>query len=187
MYSFYLTFLVIGAVAVVLQLGLGLAGLDGHPLLADGDHDGADGLDLFTIRALSAAAAAFGLVGLGLGQLGLGAWLALPLALVAGLGAAGAVAAAIRSLRRLEQDRSFRIESTIGLPATVALSIPGAMSGEGKVHLVAHERFQELAAMTSEEAMPSGTAVVVVDVRPPDTLVVIRHLSLFEETHVPRS
>lgn len=186
MSSFYLTFLVIGALVLVLQLVLGLAGLDGDGLFDDGDGDGSDGLDLFTVRALAAAAAAFGVVGLGLMQFGLGGWLALPVALVAGIASAVAVAATIRSLHRLEQDKSFQVESAIGLPATVALGIPGARSGEGKVHLIAHERFQEFNAVTTEEAIPSGTAVFVVDVLSSDTLVVSRRLSLLEETNDPR-
>lgn len=186
MSSFYLTFLVIGAVVLLIQLVLGLTGIDGDGLFEDGHGDGADGLDLFTVRALSAAAAAFGVVGLGLMQFGLGGWLALPVAIVAGVASAVGVAQTLRSLKRLEQDKSFQVESAIGLPATVALGIPGGKSGEGKVHLIAHERFQEFNAVTTEDAIPSGTAVFVVDVQSPDTLVVARSLSLLEETNERR-
>lgn len=186
MASFYLTFLVLGALVLLLQLVLGITGIDGDGLLDDGDGDGSDGLDLFTVRALSAAAAAFGVVGLGLMQFGLGGWLALPVALVAAVASAVGVAATIRSLHRLEQDRSFKLESAIGLQATVALGIPGARSGEGKVHLIAHDRFQEFTAVTAEAEIPSGTSVHVVDVQSPDTLVVARRLSLLEESHDPR-
>jgi hypothetical protein len=184
MSSFYLTFLVIGAVVLVIQFVLGLSGIDGDGMFEDGD--GSEGLDLFTVRALAAGAAAFGVVGLGIMQLGVAGWLAFPFALVAAVAAAIGVAATIRSMKRLEQDKSFRIETAIGLPATVALGIPGAKAGEGKVHLVAHERFLEFNAVTNEPAIPSGTAVFVVDVLSSDTVVVARSLSLLEETHEPR-
>jgi hypothetical protein len=184
MSTFYLTFLVIGTVVLLIQLVLGLSGIDGDGMFEDGD--GSDGLDLFTVRALSAAAAALGVVGLGIMQLGVNGWLALPFALVAAIASAIGVASTLRSLKRLEQDKSFQIESAIGLPATVALGIPGAKSGEGKVHLIAHERFQEFNAVTSEEAIPSGTAVFVVDVLSSDTVVVARSLSLLEENHEHR-
>lgn len=68
MATFYLTLLVLGGVTLGIQLVLGFAGA-----VSDGDIGGgedADGLDLFTVRALAAAAAAFGAVGLGLMQVG---------------------------------------------------------------------------------------------------------------------
>ena len=131
-------------------------------------------------------AAFFGLTGLSLMQLGLPGWLALPIAIVVGLAAALGVAYTIRSMGRLEQDRSFKIESTLGLPATVSLGIPGERAGEGKIHLIAHERFQEFNAVTAEGDIPSGTAVTVVDVLSSDTVVVVRSLSLLEESDEPR-
>lgn len=186
MATFYLTLLALGGVVLILQLILGLVGMDGEGVFDDGGADGADGLDLFTVRALSAAAAFFGLTGLSLMQLGLPGWLALPIAIVVGLAAAFGVAYTIRSMGRLEQDRSFKIESTLGLPATVSLGIPGARAGEGKIHLIAHERFQEFNAVTAEGDIPSGTAVTVVDVLSSDTVVVVRSLSLLEESDEPR-
>lgn len=189
MATFYLTFLTLGAVVLALQFVLGLVGADGEGVFdadADADLHGADGLDLFTVRALSAAAAFFGLTGLGLMRFGLAGWLALPFALVAGIAAAVGVAAAMRAMKRLEQDKSFRIESTIGLSGTVALGIPAARSGAGKIHLVAGERFQEFDAVTAEDAIPSGTEVHVIDVVSSDTLVVARRLTLLEEPNDPR-
>jgi Na+/glutamate symporter len=180
MATFYLTFLAIGAVLLALQLALGLAGAADHGAL---DHDvhGADGLHLLSVRALSAAAAFFGVTGLGLMQLGLPGVLAAPVALVAGFGAAVGMAAALRAMKRLEQDRSFDLHTAIGLPATVSLGIPGARAGAGKVHLVAHDRFQEVDAVTAGDPLPSGTPVHVVDVLSSDTVVVSRTLTLLED------
>lgn len=186
MATFFLTMLVLGVVVLALQLLLGLFGLDGEGLFEEGGGDGADGLDLFTVRALSAAAAAFGLVGLGLMRMGLPGWIGIPVALLAALGAAYGIAATMRGMKRFEVDKSFLIETAIGLPATVALGIPGQNAGAGKVHLVAHERFQELNAVTAEDSIPSGSAVYVIDVQSSDTVVVARSLSLLEESDASR-
>lgn len=186
MSTFYVTLLVIGVVVLSLQFLLGLFGLDGEGLFEEGGGDGAAGLDLFTVRALSAAAAFFGLVGYGLLKVGLPGWLSLPAAVIAGLVAAYAVAATMRAMKRLEQDKSFVLETAIGLPATVALGIPGQRGGVGKVHVIAHERFQELNAVTSEDSIPTGASVFVVDVQASDTVVVARSLSLVEETDASR-
>lgn len=95
--------------------------------------------------------------------------------------AAVAMAAALRALKRLEQDRSFDLHGAIGLPATVSLGIPGARAGTGKVHLVAHDRFQEVDAVTAGDPLSSGTPVHVVDVLSSDTVVVARTLTLLED------
>jgi hypothetical protein len=180
MATFYLTCLVIGATLLLLQLGLGLFGVGDHGG-ADHDAHGADGLHLLSVRAMSAAAAFLGIAGLGLVRLGVPGWLALPPALVVGGGAAVAMAAALRALKRLEQDRSFDLHGAIGLPATVSLGIPGARAGTGKVHLVAHDRFQEVDAVTAGDPLSSGTPVHVVDVLSSDTVVVSRTLTLLED------
>lgn len=169
MQIFYLTFLALGALVLVLQL---LGGLVGSA--AEIDIDAGDGLDLFTTRALSTAAAAFGATGLGLMQWGIGGWLALPIASAVGFAGAAAIAFAMRALHRLQQDKSFNIAMTLGAPARVSLSIPGERSGEGKIHVHAHNRFLELNAVTAEEAMPTGTDVFVVDSVSADTVLVSR-------------
>jgi hypothetical protein len=167
--TFFLTLLVLGASVVAIQFVLGLIGVGD-----DFDTDASDGLDLFTVRAISAAAAGFGGTGLGLMQWGVPGLLALPIAGVVGLGTAYAIALLMQKMRRLDVDKSFQIGMTIGVPANVALPIPAARGGVGKVHLTAHSRFIELAAMTSEDAIPSGTQVWVLDTISHDTVLVGR-------------
>lgn len=180
MTTFFLTLLVMGVLVLTLQFVLGLVGADGEGLLEDAD--GADGLDLFTVRALCAAASAIGLVGLILTRAGLPGWIALPLGLVAGLAAAVGVATLMRSMKRLEVDKSFEISTTVGLPATVYLSIPGQRRGEGKIHLTAHARFLELNAVTTDGDIATGELVTVVDTLSSDTVVVSRSSPLLEES-----
>ncbi len=172
MATFYLTLLVLGGVTLGIQLVLGFAGA-----VSDGDIGGgedADGLDLFTVRALAAAAAAFGAVGLGLMQVGVPAWLTLPFAALTGLASAIGVAWTMRAMQRLAVDKSFDIGTTIGSAAKVALGIPGSRAGEGKIHLVAHARFMELNAVTAEPDIAAGEDVYVVDTLAYDTVVVSR-------------
>jgi hypothetical protein len=167
--AFFLTLFVLGASVVVIQFVLGIFGIGD-----DVDSEASDGLDLFTVRALSAAAAGFGGTGLGLMQWGVPGLLALPIAGVVGVAAAYGIALLMQRMRRLDVDKSFQIGMTIGVPAQVALSIPGARGGVGKVHLTAHSRFLELAAMTAEDTIPSGTPVWVHDTLSHDTVLVGR-------------
>lgn len=169
MATFFLTLLVLGASIVAIQFVLGLIGVGD-----DFDTDASDGLDLFTVRAISAAAAGFGGTGLGLMQWGVPGLLALPIAAVVGIATAYGIALLMQKMRRLDVDKSFQIGMTIGVPATVALPIPGERGGVGKVHLTAHSRFLELAAMTADDSIPSGTQVWVLDTISHDTVLVGR-------------
>lgn len=178
--TFFLTLLVLGVVVLALQFLMGLLGVDGEGMFDD--TDAADGLDLFTVRALAAAAATFGLFGIIGIRFGLPGWLAAPIALGFGIGAAYAVAAAMRGMRRFEVDKSFEITMALGQPAKVYLSIPGRRSGEGKVHLTSHDRFIELNAVTADSDIAAGEMVTVVDSVNSDTVVVSRSSNILGET-----
>jgi hypothetical protein len=182
--TFYLTCLILGGVVLVGQFLLSLVGIDGDGWIEEGGLEGS--LDLFTVRALSAASAFFGVTGLGLMQLGLNGWLALPVALGIGFASAIGVARVVRAMKRMDTDKSFEIAMTLGQQAKVALSVPGARAGAGKVHLTAHDRFLELDAVTAEETIPSGDTVYVIDAISSDTVLVARHPSLLEESNVRR-
>ena len=159
---------------ILLQSLMGLLGLGDHdPGGGDvpGDVHASDGLNLLSIRAISAGLCFFGLSGLAVREWGGPALLALPVALAAGVGVAAGVAFAMRGMRRMESDGVLRMERAVGQPATVYLSIPGQMSAPGKIHLFLQGRTVEMKAV-SREALPTGAPVVVVDVVSPDTLEV---------------
>jgi len=179
MTTFLLVCALVGGGVVVLQLVLGLLGLDhdavphdvhvhvhvghaGHA--ADAAHHG---LHLTSLRALAAGLAFFGLTGYGLLRAGWSAGGAVALALVA-------VAVLLRLLLRLESDGVVRIENALWQPATVYVPIPGAKAGAGKVTLSLQGRLVEYQAVTPEPALPTGAAVTVVDVVSSDTLEVVR-------------
>jgi membrane protein implicated in regulation of membrane protease activity len=172
--TLFLACAVLGGAILVLQILLSLLGMDhGVDVLhLDLHSDGAEGLNLLGVRALSAGLTFFGIGGLAGYATPLGLAAALPLALLMGGGAAVGVAAAMRALLRMESDGTVRIERAVGEPAVVYLSIPGGRAGMGKVHLKLQDRLVEYQAL-SAHPLPTGAQVVVVDVVGPDTVEVI--------------
>lgn len=166
MITLYLTLAAVGIVLLVAQLAVGVVG--GDHADASGGADGytwlGEGLELLSVRSLSAAAAAFGLAGLGLHSAGLHPLLSLPVALVAGFSASLVVVRAQRAMLRFERDHSRQPILAIGQIATVHLTIPASHGGLGKVTLELQGHFVELPARTREpDSIASGTAVLVID------------------------
>ena len=182
MTTFFLTCAVLGGVILLAQLALGVVGMGHHdaPLHDVALHDTAthavpsDGLQLFSVRAVAAAVAFFGLGGLAATLLGVPAVLAIVLGVLGGTVAMVGVAAAMRSMLRFERDASVRIERAVGSSATVYVPVPAALGGVGKVLLTLQGRTVEYQAVTPEgQLLPTGTPVVVVDVRGDDTVEVV--------------
>jgi hypothetical protein len=176
MASLFLLCALLGTVLLVLQLvGAGLGDADAHTGVGelhavDAIEQASHGLHLFSVRALTAALAFFGVAG----------WFALrggwpmPLAFIAALATGGAamigVATVLRSMRRLESDGTLQVRNAIGLDGVVHLQIPSAGAGAGKVLMTVQGRLVELPAVTGGAAIPTGAAVTVVDVRDDDVL-----------------
>ena len=182
MTTFFLTCAILGGAILLVQMVLGFIGIgdgdggDGH----DGGHGGhlgkeglAGGLNLLSVRALSAGVTFFGVGGLAGMKTGFGLFAAIPLALIAGSLAAIAVAAAMRAMMRLEDDGTLQIHGAVGTSGTVYLTVPGERSGVGKIHLTLQNRIVELQAVTSQRALPTGSRVLVIDVVGPDTVDVV--------------
>ena len=177
MTTLFLTCAVLGGVILLAQLALGVVGMGDH---GDASHDTgthevpSDGLQLLSVRAVAAGVAFFGVGGLAAALLGVPAVLAIILGLVLGVGAMAGVAVAMRSMLKLERDASVRIELAVGSPATVYVPVPAALGGVGKVLLTLQGRTVEYQAVTSEgQSLPTGTPVIVVDVRGDDTVEVV--------------
>jgi hypothetical protein len=168
----YLICAVLGGVLLLAQLVLGAIGAGHHDT---GGHDAAsDGLHLFSVRAVSAGVAFFGLGGLGTLALGLPAVLAVLGGVLLGAAAMLGVALAMRAMLKLESDGSVHIERAVGESATVYVPVPAARGGIGKVLLTLQGRTVEYQAVTSEgQLLPTGTPVIVVDVRGGDTVEVV--------------
>jgi len=172
--TLFLACAAIGGGILVLQLVLGLFGIHagGHDLDAGHGHEVSEGLNLLSVRALSAGTAFFGVTGSAALAGGLPVWLATVAAAVVGLSATVAVGAIVRGMGRLESDGVVRIEGAIGSPGTVYLRIPARRAGAGKVMLALQDRLVELRAVTAGQELPTGASVVVTDVVAPDTVEV---------------
>jgi hypothetical protein len=167
----------IGSFALLLQTLLGLFGLD-HGSNDGGVHLGAstvgEGLELLSVRAVSAGFAFFGFGGLLGGSLGYGMGLAAGIGVLCGLAAMVGTAWLSRQVMNLESDGSLSMDRAIGTTATVYLTIPAAQRGLGKVHLALQGRTVELEAVTADERpIPRGSSVVVVSVLGSDTVEVL--------------
>lgn len=179
MHLFFLTCALLGGAILVIQLLLGMLGIVHDGFDSPGEsHDGhieaaAEGLNLLSVRALSAGLGFFGVGGMAGLATGLGLLAALPLAIALGLGATIATAMATRAMLRLEDDGSVSIHGAVGTTGTVYLAIPGERTGAGKVLLTLQNRTVEYQAVTSERALPTGTSILVVDVVGPDTVDVV--------------
>ena len=170
--AFFIACAALGGVVLVLQLLLGLIGGD-----TDLDHDAhvhlGDGLDLLSVRSLSAGVAFFGIAGAGAATSGWPSVLALGAALVAGGIATVVVAYLMRAMRKLEVDGSEQIENALGQTATVYLRIPGNRQGAGKILVPMQGRTIEYQAVTPGGELPSGSVVVVRDIVGPDMVEVV--------------
>jgi hypothetical protein len=204
MEALYLYCAVIAGTLLVLQVVLSLIGLGEHfhfdhldhvpdPHIDIGAHEvggNGDGFDhgggrfvgLFSFRALVAAFTVFGLAGLA-GQQVFGSSIQTFVAAVAaGGGVMYLVAALLRQLMRLHSEGTADIESAVGEPASVYLSVPGHNSGMGKVTVRLEGQTVEYHAVTSSaQNLPTGTTVVVTGVAGPGVVEV----AIPVEQHVP--
>jgi len=173
---------VIAGTLLVGQLLLSLIGFGHHADLHDlptGDIDvdvSADGFDhgggwfvgMLSFRAIVAALTVFGLVGLG-GSAGdrFDPLQTFVMALVAGGGVLYGVGWLLRTLYQFKSEGTVHIERAVGQTGSVYLSIPGQNAGAGKVTVKVQGRTMQYKAMTSEQELPTGTPVVVLNVLTP--------------------
>ena len=180
MQTFFLMCALLGGGILVVQLILGVLGIAHHDVDVHHDvhaghagHDASEGLNLLSVRALSAGLGFFGVGGMAGLATGLGLLAALPLGIVLGLAAMIGTAMVTRWMLRLEDDGSVLIDGAVGATGTVYLAIPGDRKGAGKVLLTLQNRTVEYQAVTSQEALPTGAPILVVDVVGPDTVDVV--------------
>jgi len=181
MTTFFLVCAALGGGVLVVQLLLGLLGVvdAGGDMDASGGHDGghghiaSEGLDLMSVRALSAGVAFFGLGGLTGLATPLGLVAAIPLALIAGTAAMFGTAVAMRWMLGFDDDGTVSIHGAVGATGTVYLTIPGERKGSGKVTLTLQNRIVEYQAITSDALLPTGAPIMVVEVVGPDTVHVV--------------
>jgi hypothetical protein len=161
----------------------------GHDAQGHGDEHGQGGgsnwlVGVLTFRTVVAALTFFGLAGLAALQAQLHPLVSLAVAVAAGGGAMFLVAYVMRSLARLHAEGTARIERAVGKSGTVYLTVPGHKAGAGKVQLNLQNRTVEYQAVTSYEALPNGTKIVVTAVLSRDTVEVAPAPDPERVTHV---
>lgn len=187
MESIYLVCAILGGTLFLGQFLLSLIGHGGHHDMGHVDaHDGHVGhggdhgdhsavfLHVFSFRAIVAAITIFGLSGIAAERSALSPLVAVAIAIGGGLAAMFLVGSLLGFLSSLKADGTVRIEQALHQPATVYLTIPARNAGQGKVTVTVQERTMEYLAVTSEDSLPTGSKVLVVDIVSPDTVRVER-------------
>ena len=134
---------------------------------------GASGMNLYTFRNLVNFCLGFGWSFIILqGKIGSTAVLII-VSVFIGVALVAAVMYMFKWLWGMQQSGNINLEkSAPGCTGTVYLSIPAARRGEGKVQITINNSVREYAAVTDGEAIPTGTAITVVEVIGPALLLV---------------
>ena len=178
MQTFFLTCAILGGGILLIQLVLGLLGIvhdgvDAHHEVHHGTETASEGLNLLSVRALSAGVGFFGVGGMAGMASPFGLLAAIPLGIALGLAAMVGTALVTRWMLTMEDDGSVSIHGAVGTTGTVYLTIPGERKGTGKVLLTLQNRTVEYQAVTSQGPLPTGASILVVDVVGPDTVDVV--------------
>jgi membrane protein implicated in regulation of membrane protease activity len=156
----------------------GIAGDHDTPLSTASDAQHPDSSWLFgviSLRSLVAAAAFFGLAGLGTLNSGYAESTSLIVAILVGLCAMYGMYWLMRLISRLDSSGNERIDNAIGRQARVYIPIPAAGNGAGKVQLSMQNRIVEYQAVTSDsQPLKTGESVEVIGVAGSDIVEVRR-------------
>ncbi len=137
------------------------------------DVAGLEGLRVFTVRGIIAFFVVFGWVGIVMNGAGAQLFLTIPVAAACGFAMMVLIAFMLRAVMKLRSDGNADNRNAIGTAGKVHLTVPPARSGEGKVHIMLQGSYVERSAVTdSEEALPTGSEVVVVGVSGQTDLIV---------------
>jgi hypothetical protein len=193
--TIYLVCAVAGGTVLVLRIILMLTGLQlggdhgdlPHDAPADVGGDGPDHgagseVNFLSIQSLSGFFTIFGLVGMGLLQVGTSQIWSLVGALVAGVATAWASGMIVVSLQRLQSSGTMDISNAVGQQGTVYLTIPE--KGSGVVSLTVQGSLKQFNAISeSGERIPTGAIVQVTGLSAGNLLVV--HESIGKPSMTP--
>jgi membrane protein implicated in regulation of membrane protease activity len=146
---------------------------DSHTSDQSDHHDTVWLFKILSFRAIVAASAFFGLLGLAADAAKLPMPITLAIAVAAGMAAIYAVYWMMRGLHALQTEGTARIERAVGRIGTVYLRIPANEADCGKIQIDLQNRTMEYLAMTSGSEISTGTKVEVVGVISPTTVAVL--------------
>ncbi|WP_420610588.1 hypothetical protein [Candidatus Poriferisodalis sp.] len=139
-----------------------------------GDDDPSSGF--LSIRTLTAFSFAFGWTGVLMKQADRSTALSVGVAIAAGLAVFLAVGFLWRSFAKLGESGSIDYQSAVGVHGTVYLTVAANRSKPGKVEVMVQGRLRVINALTeSDESLPAQTAITVVGVVDPSTVLVAPH------------
>ncbi len=139
-----------------------------------GDEDPSSGF--LSIRTLTAFSFAFGWTGVLMKQADRSTALSVGVAIAAGLAVFLAVGFLWRSFAKLGESGSVDYQSAVGAHGTVYLTVAANRSRPGKVEVMVQGRMRVINALTeSDESLPAQTAITVVGVVDPSTVLVAPH------------
>ncbi|WP_419855195.1 hypothetical protein [Candidatus Poriferisodalis sp.] len=139
-----------------------------------GDEDPSSGF--LSIRTLTAFSFAFGWTGVLMKQADRSTALSVGVAIAAGLAVFLAVGFLWRSFAKLGESGSVDYQSAVGAHGTVYLTVAANRSKPGKVEVMVQGRMRVINALTeSDESLPAQTAITVVGVVDPSTVLVAPH------------
>jgi hypothetical protein len=170
---------IVGGTLLIGQFLLSLLGI-GHDTDAGHDvghhelgHDSTWFTGLLSLRAITSAILLFGLCGMYALTTGQDVPTSLGYAVLGGVVGLVFVAQLMRFLHGLSEEGNVDIESSVGTPGTVYLTVPGNRSSAGKVHLNLQNRTVEYQAVTANpDPLPTGSRITVVAVINSDTVEV---------------
>lgn len=137
------------------------------------DTFGLDGLRIFTLRGIVAFFVVFGWVGVVMD--GVALWLTLLVSATCGFAMMLVLAFLMRAVMKLRNDGNTDNRNAVGTSGKVYLTIPPSRTGEGKVSVMLQGSYVERNAVTDDdEAIPTGSEIVVVGVSGQTDLVVRR-------------
>ena len=154
-------FLVLGILSLVALVFQALLSLTmGHDGDVSGGHDA--GSAVFSLKGITATFFGFSWTGVVMLINGFPVWAASLVGVVVGLALCFGYLAAMRSLLHLQSDGTFKMESTVGLVATVYIAIPPKGGGYGAITIKTPTRLAQIKAYnTGVTALASGQDVKI--------------------------
>ncbi len=139
------------------------------------DFLGLEGLRIFTVRGIIAFLVVFGWVGVAMMSSGVPLWITSIVATASGFAMMVLLAYLLKLTLKLRSDGNLDNRNAIGTAGKVYLTVPSSRRGEGKVQIMLQGSFVERNAVTDdEEAILTGSEIVVVGISGQTTLVVRR-------------
>lgn len=146
---------------------------DGVPDDIPDDVSADDGLSVFSVRGILSMLCITGWLGVGLLETALPDWVAVAIAVAAGIATLIGMAFLMRGVYMLQSSGNVDIANAIGKVAQIYIPIPANGSGSGKVTITIQEKFCEYPAITTvDDTLKTGAYVRVVAVSESGVLVV---------------